>query len=217
MLNVIARAPIPGRTKTRLIPALGEDGAAALSAAMLADVIALARATNLPWRVCHAGPGDHPAFEGAPRVPQVGSDLGEVLASALSGGGLAIGSDCVLLEPHVLVDAHLAVTTGVADLVLGLSLDGGYTFVAASGRAVERGVFDDVPWSTPRTADAQLARARALGLSTLAVDGTFDVDEPEDIARLRDALARSPSRLARATRAALAPGVPGVVVDPSAR
>lgn len=205
MLNLVARAPIAGRTKTRLIPALGAKGAAALSAAMLADVIALARATGLPWRVCHAGPGDHPAFEDAPRVPQVGADLGEVLANALVGGGLAIGSDCVLLRPQVLVDAHAAVNGGAADVVLGLSLDGGYTFVAASGEAVARGVFEGVPWSTPRTAEVQLARARALGLTALAVDGTFDVDEAEDLARLRQALA-DPSKegLAPATRAALA-------------
>lgn len=209
MLNVIARAPIAGRTKTRLIPALGASGAATLSAAMLADVIALARATGLPWRVCHAGPGDHPAFEDAPRVPQVGADLGEVLANALAGGGLAIGSDCVLLAPTDLVDAHLAVTTGAADLVVGLSLDGGYTFVAASGQAVARGVFERVPWSTPRTAEAQLARARALGLTAVAVDGTFDVDEAEDLTRLRDAL-EHPSYEARApaTRAALAASRP---------
>jgi len=217
VLNVIARAPVPGRTKTRLIPALGADGAAGLSAAMLTDVIALARASNLPWRLCHAGPGDHPAFEDADRVPQVGADLGEVLANALAGGGLAIGSDCVLLGTQVLIDAHVAVTTGRVDVVLGLSLDGGYTFVAASGRAVASGVFEHVPWSTSRTAEAQLARANALGLTTLAVDGTFDVDEPEDIARLQEALARSPLHVARATRAALAPPTPGVVVGPSAR
>ena len=203
MLNIIARAPVPGRTKTRLIPALGEIGAAALSEAMLADVMALARWTQLPWRVCHAGPGDHPAFGDAPRTPQRGADLGEVLSHALGGGGLAIGSDCVLLRSDVLVDAHEAVSSGRADLVLGLSLDGGYTFVAASARAVAAGVFDGVPWSTPQTGAAQLARASALGLAAVAVDGTVDVDEPGDIAMLALALDQAPPSVAPATRAAL--------------
>jgi glycosyltransferase A (GT-A) superfamily protein (DUF2064 family) len=208
VLNIIARAPIPGRTKTRLIPALGEAGAATLSAAMLTDVIALARATGLPWRVCHAGPGEHPAFEDAPRAPQLGADLSEILTDALGGGGLAIGSDCVLLGPDVLAAAHAAAASGTTDLVLGLSLDGGYTFVAASARAVAAGVFKDVPWSTARTGQAQLERARALGLATRGVDGTFDVDEPADIARLAEALREAAPALAPATRAALASLLP---------
>jgi len=205
MLCIMAKVPVPGRTKTRLIPALGAENAAALSAAMTEDVRKIAEATGLPWRMCLEGWTEHPwtrdlscAIE-----PQCAGDLGARLTHALREGGVAIGTDCVLLSPETLRIAHEAVQTE-ADLVLGLALDGGYTFVGASLNAVRRGVFDAIPWSTPQTAAAQLHRAQVLGLRIRTMDGTFDVDEPEDIDRLRQALAQMPNTVAPCSRAWLA-------------
>lgn len=200
MLVLLAKPPVPGHTKTRLVPALGPDGAAALARALLADSLALAAATGLPWELWLASP---PAPGWAPPpVPvhlQPEGDLGARLARALAGGGVAIGADAPLLDPALLRALHAR----PEDLVLARAADGGYTAVHASAHAVAAGVFVDVPWSTAGTADAQLARARALGLTTGQVDGGFDVDVPEDLDTLRRALSRLPASVAPHTRAAL--------------
>ncbi len=199
----MARAPEPGLTKTRLIPALGAEGAALLSSAMTADAIGIAQRTGLPWRVCIHGRLDHPAFAGLPAVAQTGVDLGARLSAALTGGGVAIGTDCVLLTAQALRSAHAAVTSGAFDLLLGLAPDGGYTYVGASARAVDAGVFEGIRWSSGETARDQLARAEALALTSSTVDGTFDVDTSADLTRLRAALAASPPEVGAHTRAAL--------------
>lgn len=209
LLTVMARAPVAGRTKTRLIPVLGAEGAARLSAAMTADVLLIARGTGLPWRVCLAEA--HPLFMGVPTVTQGEGDLGARLTSALAGGGLAIGTDCVLLTAGMLRDAHDAVIEGGLDLVLGLAEDGGYTYAAASARAVALGVFEGIPWSSPDTAGAQLNRAAALGLRTHTTPGTFDVDEGADLLLLRTTLATLPDDVGAHTRLALAE----LLVDPA--
>jgi rSAM/selenodomain-associated transferase 1 len=205
MLCVMAKVPIPGATKTRLAPTLGAERAAAFSAAMAADVCAIAAASGLPWRVCIEGPEDHPWITTLPcsTERQCPGDLGDRLSHALRQGGVAIGTDCVLLSPDTLVAAHDQLRVG-ADLVLGLAPDGGYTFVAASVHAVRSGIFAGIPWSSPHTAAAQLRRAQELGLSITTMDGTFDVDEPEDIEALRRALAQMSNTVAPHSRAWLA-------------
>jgi hypothetical protein len=205
----MARAPVAGRTKTRLIPVLGAAGAARLSSAMTADVLLIAQSTGLPWRVCLAEP--HPLFTGLPTITQADGDLGARLTSALGGGGLAIGTDCVLLTAEMLRDAHDAVIGGGLDLVLGLAADGGYTYAAASARAVALGVFAGIPWSSPDTAGAQLKRAGALGLTTHTTPGTFDVDEGADLLLLQTTLAALPGDVGPHTRRALAE----LLVDPA--
>ncbi len=202
MLHVIAKVPVPGHTKTRLIPALGPEGAAALSAAMTADVLETVQATGLPWRVHFSGPADHAWLIGLPAIPQVQGDLGARLTSALVAGGIAVGTDCVLLSSTTLLGAHARLVEG-AHVVLGLAPDGGYTFVAASAHAVAMGVFEHIPWSTAQTATAQLSRAKLLNLRPETVDGTFDVDEPADLERLKAALRGLPPSIARHTRRAL--------------
>lgn len=205
MLCVMAKVPIAGATKTRLAPKLGASRAADFSAAMTADVCAIAAATGLPWRVCFDGPEDHPWTVALPYSTerQCGGDLGERLTHALRQGGIAIGTDCVLLSPDTLVAAHQELLAGV-DLVLGLARDGGYTFVGASVHAVRSGIFDGIPWSTPHTAAAQLRRAQQLRLRIRTMDGTFDVDQPEDIDALRGALAQTSNTVAPRSRAWLA-------------
>lgn len=201
MLVVLAKTPRPGFAKTRLVPALGEAGAAALARALAADCLELARRTGLPWEVWLTGPPD-PAWEaglGAPVRRQPDGDLGTRLSHALADGGVAIGADAPLLDPALVCVLHAR----PEDLVVARAADGGYTAVRASARAVAAGVFAAIPWSTPRTADAQLARAEALGLTLGEVDGGFDVDVPEDLDTLRRALALLPPSAAPHTRAAL--------------
>lgn len=204
MIHVMARVPVPGQTKTRLIATLGAEGAATLSAAMADDVIEVVAATALPWRIVYRGPADHPWLAGRPAVPQGDGDLGARLTEALSAGGVAVGTDCVLLDAALLQAAHGTVLHGHTDVVVGRALDGGYTFIAVSRRAVAARVFDSVPWSSPDTAAAQVRVAERRGLSVQIWEGTFDVDEPADVERLRLHLNGMGSHLAPRTRQALA-------------
>lgn len=198
----MAKVPVPGKAKTRLIPALGADRAAGLAAAMAADVFALAERAGLPWRIAVAGDPTHPWVSRlpAPWAPQVGGDLGDRLTDALAGGGVAIGTDAPLLDPALLQAAAAA----AEPVFLARAADGGYTLVGVTADAVARGVFRDVQWSTASTLSSQVARARALGLGVTVVDGGYDVDDDVSLTRLRADLARLPAAIAPHTRTFLA-------------
>jgi hypothetical protein len=203
LVVVMARVPVPGRVKTRLVPALGAEGAAALCEAMTRDVFALVAASGLPWRVAWEGPADHPWVAALPvaNEPQAPGGLGERLAWALREGGIAIGTDAPTLPVGQLVEAASTLGEDDSAVVLGPAADGGYTLVGVHADAVRRGVFDRVPWSGPGTLAGQVARARALDLRVRLLDGGHDVDDPADVTWLREHLEHQPEAVAAATRA----------------
>lgn len=183
MVVVMAKVPLPGRCKTRLIPALGAEGAAGLAAAMAEDVFTTVEASRLPWRVAISGALDNPWVDQlrAPVESQAEGDLGTRLAAALPRGGIAVGTDCPLLPAALLLEAERS----RVDLFCAASDDGGYVLVKANARAVELGVFEGVAWSTRETLRSQLDRGAALGLRCGVVHGYYDIDEPADLTRLR--------------------------------
>lgn len=205
VIGVFARAPIPGETKTRLIPALGAEGAARLHTAFLRDV--LTRASRLaPVTLFVAGPLDHPTFEsvlGDPELatvalePQAGDDLGERMAQALAhlrahaDAAYLIGSDVPTLPERLL----RRVTESGADRVLTPTADGGYALVG--GRAPWS--FDGIRWSTATTLAETIARNADVTLT----EPWYDVDRPADLDLLRLHLTLDPSA-APATAAVLA-------------
>lgn len=195
---VLSRVPLAGRSKTRLIPALGAEGAASLAAAMAEDVFATVARSGLPWRIAVEGPLDHPWTRAlpAPCEAQPEGDLGERLTVALRGGGIAIGADAPLLPLETL---HAAARSA-AQVCLAPATDGGYVLVGVSAAAVARGIFTGVPWSVAETGRAQVERAGALDLSVELLPTCFDVDLPADLTTLRDALAAAPPDVARACR-----------------
>lgn len=201
MIVVMAKVPTPGRVKTRLIPLLGPDGAAALCRAMTEDVFALVAGTGLPWRIALDGAVDHPWVRGldAAIEPQASGDLGARLRHALRDGGVAIGTDAPTLPPHFLTSAadHL----GFDEVVFAPAFDGGYVLVGARPTAL--GVFDDIPWSSPDTFAASVERAEALGLRHSSLPFWYDVDEPRDVPFLRAQLRVLPDTTAPRTRALL--------------
>ena len=77
MIVVMAKVPRPGFSKTRLIPALGPDRAAGLSAAMSEDVFATVASTGLPWRIAVAGPMADPWVAGLPAPSEAQAGLDE--------------------------------------------------------------------------------------------------------------------------------------------
>jgi rSAM/selenodomain-associated transferase 1 len=210
-LIVVGKAPIPGRTKTRLVPPLSADAAAALYRGFLLDTLRLAH--SLGWEhisLVHPR-GDAPLLEGlTPGVQlleQPREGLGHALKFAFEhhlGDGCdtvtLIGSDNPTLPAEMVHDAHDALVRG-HDLAIGPSLDGGYYLIGMARPHL--GLFDHIDWSTSRVYAQTLERAAGLQLHVHAVDEWYDVDEPRDLERLRQELSRGPSGVAPNTRAAL--------------
>ncbi|MBF5043695.1 glycosyltransferase [Aggregicoccus sp. 17bor-14] len=201
---LFAKPPRAGEAKTRLIPALGPEGAAALARAFLADTWALLE--QLPWaEPVLTSPAPWPeALLPAPGIavwPQgegaLGARLERVLARALAQRpfAMALGADSPGLPA-----AHLARARALlaeADAVLGPSEDGGF-YLLGLRRALPPGALEGLPWSAPDTLACTEQRLRALGLRVARAEPWFDVDTPHDLERLRAAGTDAP-----ATRAAL--------------
>ena len=204
-LSVFTRIPQPGQAKTRLIPPLSADQAAALQRAMTEDLLerldrtfgaAVSEVPPLSVEIRYDGRLASGALE-VPRrwavTSQGPGDLGERLARAARearrdgiGRLVIIGSDAPLL-PLPLVEAAFS---GLADrdALLAPAEDGGYVLI---GLALERAppaavesLFAGIPWGTEavRKATSEAARRSGLGFGELA--GHWDVDRPEDLPRL---------------------------------
>jgi hypothetical protein len=187
---VYTKPPIAGRVKTRLVGALGPQGAADLHAALLLDLLdgleGGAFRVELRWLLAE---GEQPPELGPPWAAQEGGDLGERLWSGLSGaaaGGslvAAVGSDHPDL-PRERAEAAFAELERGADVVLGPASDGGYYLIALRPASVQPEVFVGIPWSTPQVYAATTARCRSLGLRVETLPEAADVDTPEDLVQL---------------------------------
>jgi len=205
-LCVFAKPPRAGEAKTRLTPALGAEGAARLAWAFLQDTWALV--TRVPWAVpVLASPGPWP--EGFLPGPlevwlqgegDLGARMERVLRRALERypAAIALGTDSPGLSPEHLEAAHAGLAH--ADAVFGPSEDGGFYLLAL--RRLPVGAFENLPWSQSHTLVSTEARLVSLGLTVARVAPFFDVDVPEDLARLEAELASGRLR-APATEAAL--------------
>ncbi len=200
---VFAKAPLPGRVKTRLAPLLGPQGAARLQARLIRRALATARAADCgDVQLCCAPHRRFAFFERCGRLPRVsltaqgGGDLGARMHRALQRGlrthraALLIGSDCPALRPGDLRAAARALRDG-ADAVFAPTEDGGYALVGAS--RVSKRMFARVDWGTASVMRQTRQRLRALGWRWRELRRVWDVDRPEDHARLvRSRLLRRP-------------------------
>ncbi len=190
---VLAKAPVAGFAKTRLIPALGPEGAAALAARLLAHAVATAREAALgPVEVCAAPDTTHPAFQALAGVvalsEQGEGDLGARMARAFerhfaqtdAPPCLLIGTDAPGLDAAALREAAAALVD--ADAVFVPALDGGYTLVGL--RRPAPALFTDMRWSTPQVMAETRARAAGLGLRVAERPPLADIDEPDDLKHL---------------------------------
>ena len=199
---VIAKAPQPGRVKTRLIPALGAEGAAALAARMLACTLVAAfeaagaadtadPALGVVELCASPAPGD-PAWQGVV-VPaglrwsaQGEGDLGARMAGAarrvLAGGErvLLIGTDCPALDAACLRTAAEALDE--VEAVIVPSFDGGYVLLGL--RRFDPSLFEGIAWSTPTVAAETRARIAALAWSCRELPALHDIDVPADLVHL---------------------------------
>ncbi|WP_158639152.1 TIGR04282 family arsenosugar biosynthesis glycosyltransferase [Elioraea rosea] len=206
----MAKAPRPGFVKTRLIPALGGDGAAALARAFLEDSAALARDVADAYVIASPDEarGALADLIGLPALPQGEGDLGARIVSAFAAlfarghaPVLLIGADTPTLPRTHLEAAIALLAEQPGRAVFGPTGDGGYWTV---GLSVPRpALFEGIAWSTPQVlADTQRAAARA-GIAVALAPPWHDIDEPADLELLARQLAEDEAA-APATRAALA-------------
>ena len=195
---IIAKAPVPGFAKTRLIPALGAAGAAALARRMLDHVLGEALAADVgSVELCVTPePGDagwrrFTVPRGVDWSAQGDGDLGRRMARAaersLARGEpvLLIGSDCPQLDATTL-RAAAALLDG-HDACLAPTHDGGYVLLGL--RRPCPAVFEDLPWSTAQVRELTLQRLQAAGLSVALLPTLRDIDEPADLQYLPGDLA----------------------------
>lgn len=193
-IAVFAKAPVAGRVKTRLAARLGEEGAARLAAALARHAVATAAGSRIGTVELWCSPdASHPFFlECASRFrvklrEQRGADLGERMdcavreALAARSPVIVIGADCPALDARVLKRAAAALAHH--DAVFVPAEDGGYVLVGMS-RPVA-GIFDSIEWGgagVMQQTRERMVRARARWQE---LDPLWDVDRPEDYARMR--------------------------------
>jgi uncharacterized protein len=187
---VMSKAPVAGFAKTRLIPALGPEGAARLAACFLRETLLQALAADLgDVQLCGAPDAHHPAFA-APtlgltigRSAQGEGHLGERMARALAQP-LALGQHVVLVgtDAPALNAAYLRLASQAlaqADAVFGPAADGGYALVGLRRPLPQ--LFDGIPWSTDQVMALTRERLTACGASWHELPVLYDVDEPQDL------------------------------------
>ncbi len=209
-MAIMAKASLPGRAKTRLVPPLTPDEAAALNTAFLQDiaynVIAAARHAAIAGYAAYAPRGAEAFFRRIlpPAIglieasrPKLGECLvhtiGEIFARGHSSA-VVLNSDSPTLPTALLVEAAEALARPGERAVLGPASDGGYYLLGL--KTVHRRLFEDIAWSTERVADQTLERAREIELDIHALPVWYDVDDVEGLHRLHGEM-RHPGSAAR--------------------
>lgn len=191
-IAIMAKAPIPGLAKTRLIPRLGAEGSALLQRWLLQRTVATAVIADTgPVKLWCAPDVRHPDFStcrayGAVTLHQQPTgDLGDRMMTAVQheltpAGTLVIGTDCALLSPSTLRTAAISLATH--DAVVVPAEDGGYVLLGM--RDCHQEVFRDIAWSTASVMAETRQRFANLGLSVAELPALWDIDLPEDFERL---------------------------------
>jgi rSAM/selenodomain-associated transferase 1 len=188
---ILAKAPEPGHAKTRLIPALGAVGAAALQAQLIAHTVATATTAAIGPVTLWATPDEHhPAFQEIHRcfdialARQVDGDLGDRMLAAITAAGgpvLVIGCDCPVLTATHLRDVADALASH--DAVIIPAEDGGYVLIGM--RRPQPVLFSGVDWGSSTVMAETRWLLSAHGLSWRELPPLWDVDTPYDLERLR--------------------------------
>ncbi|GGY57066.1 TIGR04282 family arsenosugar biosynthesis glycosyltransferase [Parvularcula lutaonensis] len=180
---ILARYPEPGKCKTRLIPALGEEGAAELHRKLTERTLDKARASGLMVELWGTG-GTKKQFKkwlGPVRFrEQPEGDLGErLLAAADPYPVIFLGTDCPDFKPKHLrmAAAHLEEDR----FVIGPAHDGGYWTIGLPHAC--KALFRDMPWGTEKVYNTTLARMAGKDIKPKVLKTLHDLDRPEDLER----------------------------------
>jgi rSAM/selenodomain-associated transferase 1 len=206
----MAKAPQPGRSKTRLVPPLSPEQAAGLSAAFLRDITENVRAAGrlaaVHGYVAYAPLGLEALFDGhlaagtgllladgspdmSVRVQGFGRCLLHAVKSLLDegyGSACVLNSDSPTLPTAVLQRAAQILAAPGDRAVLGPADDGGYYLLGL--KTAHTHLFEDIAWSTDRVAEQTAARAREIGLELVMLPNWYDVDDAASLFRLIDSL-----------------------------
>lgn len=190
-IAVMAKASAPGRTKTRLVPPLEGEEAAAFNTAFIEDIVGniLAAGARAPVAAYVAyGPAGAGAFFDAILPPGVGRieaalpTFGACLRAALGhlfalghSAAAVLNSDSPTLPPALLAEMAQALAAPGDRAVLGPSSDGGYYVLGL--KAPHWRLLEDIDWSTDRVAAQTLDRAREIGLDVHLLPPWYDVDD----------------------------------------
>ncbi len=195
---IFAKAPLAGFAKTRLTPALGAEGAAALARRMLSHALAQALAAGAQVvELCMSPTPSDQAWQGV-ALPQaverseqgegdLGARMGRAMDRALAqqqGPVLLLGTDCPALSAAHIAEAGRQLEQ--YDAVLIPAVDGGYVLIGL--RAPCPGLFTHMAWSTPVVASETLRRMASMGLKVWQDSPLHDIDNPEDLVHLPEAL-----------------------------
>lgn len=197
-LTVMAKAPRAGKVKTRLAPALGMEGSAAINICFLRDttrnIAEVAEQGGAAGLVCYTPVGDEVAFEGLlpegfALIAQRGDAFGERLLAAAEdilscgyGSVCLIDSDSPTLPQSALVRAVDELQRPGDRVVLGGSDDGGYYLIGLKqAHAVP---FERITWSTASVYAETVERVREAGLELVELPVWYDVDDGATLAVL---------------------------------
>lgn len=190
VIILFAKAPVPGRVKTRLQPFLSAGQASALHEAMVRDALeTLDKLSEIAEIELHTDvPAESwPEFPNVRRLQPTG-DLGwrlqETLRRALDSGrprALILGSD----SPGLSAGQVGSLLVSAADVKIGPTLDGGFYGISASRTTPS--MFDRVQWSTASTLADTLNALKTSGLSVEIGESWYDIDEPRDLLKLSKA------------------------------
>lgn len=198
----MAKASAPGRAKTRLVPPLTFDEAAALNTAFLCDVadnvlLAARHATTPAGIAGYAAFGPKDAEDFFRRtlpsaigligawLPNFGDCLLHTIRELFSKGhasAVVLNSDSPTLPTGLLIETAACLARPGDRAVLGPSTDGGYYLLGL--KTPHRRMFEDIDWSTSRVAEQTLQRAREIDLEVLTLPVWYDVDDVDGLRRL---------------------------------
>ena len=190
---VLSKPPIPGICKTRLIPYLGEQGAARLQANLISKIIDDLIAFNLcPIEIWQSEPSDYftsqyKAHKMITVSTQQGFDLGERMFNAIqeslkrSGHIVLIGSDCVLYSNNYLLKALN--TLHHKQVVLGPAKDGGYVLIGV--KQSHPMLFTNIKWGTDKVLNSTVCNIQEAKLEYELLNELWDIDTKQDVELLK--------------------------------
>jgi uncharacterized protein len=197
-IAVMAKASVPGRTKTRLAPPLTAAEAAAFNTAFLKDVsanlLAAGQRAAIHGYMAYGPPGSQQFFvDHLPReiglieswLPNFGDCLFKAIGGLFDAGhasAVVLNSDSPTLPTALLVETAAVLAQPGDRAVLGPSTDGGYYLLGI--KQAHRRLFDDIDWSTDRVARQTLDRAREIGLDVHRLPAWYDVDDSQALRQL---------------------------------
>ena len=193
-LILFTKAPIPGHVKTRLIPAIGAEAAAALHEKLVLKCLSSAVASGVgPVDLCCTPSVEHPFFSRCQKefnvglYSQTGDDIGERMGCAFretlkkAPRALLMGTDCPSLTADDLREAATLLDQAT-DAVITPSEDGGYVLLGL--RHFSEDLFREISWGTDRVMQETRLRLHRLGWRWRELPERWDVDDPDDLERL---------------------------------